>query len=160
MTGIVPESWLEWGLGVEGDQTSRPSEADMLAAHDAVTTNSREAQRKLSKLVYQGRHAVHKASLDQLPKTARPRGPDDPLEETETRACAKARYRNLQGAGTTTCLRARPTDWLRIAHASEFMGIGKLFIGIEEHVTVRCPCCDAVDVDTRQSRIAPEPGRR
>ena len=38
--GIVPESWLEWGLGAEGGLASRPPEADMLAAHDAVSTNS------------------------------------------------------------------------------------------------------------------------
>ena len=43
MAGIVPESWLEWGLGVEGDQAARPPDAAMLAAHDAVTTKSRKA---------------------------------------------------------------------------------------------------------------------
>ena len=26
-------------------------------------------------------------------------------------------------------------------------------MGIEEHVAVKCPCCDAVDVDTRHARI-------
>ena len=26
-------------------------------------------------------------------------------------------------------------------------------MGIEEHVVVRCPCCDAVDVDTHHARI-------
>ena len=41
MAGIVPESWFEWGLGAEGDLASRPPEADMLAVHDAITTNSR-----------------------------------------------------------------------------------------------------------------------
>ena len=40
MAGIVPESWLEWGLVAEGDQAPRIPEADMLAAQDAVTTNS------------------------------------------------------------------------------------------------------------------------
>ena len=40
IAGIVPESWLEWGLGAEGGLASRPPEADMLAAHDAVSTNS------------------------------------------------------------------------------------------------------------------------
>ena len=58
MAGIVPESWLKWGIGAEGDLAPRPPEADMLAAHDAVTTNSREAQQKLSKLVNQGRHTL------------------------------------------------------------------------------------------------------
>ena len=45
------------GLGEEGDRASRPPEADVLAAHDAVTTNSRKAQQKLGRLVNQGRHA-------------------------------------------------------------------------------------------------------
>ena len=29
MAGIVPESWLERGLGAEGDQAPRPPEAHM-----------------------------------------------------------------------------------------------------------------------------------
>ena len=44
IAGIVPESWLEWGLGAEGDLATRPPEVDMLAAHDAVATNSRKAR--------------------------------------------------------------------------------------------------------------------
>ena len=63
MAGIVPESRLEWGLGEEGDRASRPPEADMLAAHDAVTTNSLKAQQKLGKLVNQGKHAAQTHSL-------------------------------------------------------------------------------------------------
>ena len=43
MARIVPESWLEWDLGGEGDAVPRPPEVDMLAAHDAVTTNSMKA---------------------------------------------------------------------------------------------------------------------
>ena len=65
--GIVPESWLEWGLGAEGDLAPRPPEADMMAAHDAVTTTSRKAQQKLGKLGDQGRQAAHTASLEGLP---------------------------------------------------------------------------------------------
>ena len=65
--------------GEEGDRAPRPPEADMLAAHDAVTTNSRKAQQKLGKLVNQGRHAAHTTSLDQLPDTAHPPGLGDPL---------------------------------------------------------------------------------
>ena len=84
MAGIVPDSWLEWGLGEEGDRAPRPPEADMLAAHGAVTTNSRKTQQKLGKLVNQGRHAAHTASLDQLPDTAHPPGPGDPLRGCET----------------------------------------------------------------------------
>ena len=72
MAGIVPESWLERGLGAEGGQAPRTPEADMLAAHDAVTTNSTKAQQKLGKLVNQGRHAAHTSLLDQLPETSHP----------------------------------------------------------------------------------------
>ena len=32
------------------------------------------------------------------------------------------------------------------------------FLRIEEHVAVRFPCCDAVDVDTRHARICPRSG--
>ena len=46
MAGIVPESWLEWGLGAEGDLASMTSEADTLAAHETVTTNSRKRPSK------------------------------------------------------------------------------------------------------------------
>ena len=61
MAGIVLEPWLEWGLGEEGGRAPRPPEADMLAAHDAVTTSSRKAQQKVGKLVNQGKHAAHTA---------------------------------------------------------------------------------------------------
>ena len=63
MAGIVPESWLEWGLGADEDQAPRIPEADVLAAHDAVTANSTKAQQKLGTLVNRGRHAAHIACL-------------------------------------------------------------------------------------------------
>ncbi|CAN0469103.1 unnamed protein product, partial [Laminaria digitata] len=87
-----------------------------------------------------GRHAAHAASIEELPETARPPGPGDPLGGTEYKAFAKTRYRSLQGAGATACLRARPTDSLRVIPAAEFVGMGRRFMGIEEHVAVRCPC--------------------
>ena len=130
----------------------------MLAAHDAVTTNSTKAQLKLGKLVNQGRHAARTAFLDQLPETSRPHGPGDPLGRCETKALAKARYRNLQGEGATACLRVRPTDSLRVIPAAEFVGMGRRFLGIEEHLAVRCLCCNARNVDTRHARICPRAG--
>ena len=158
IAGIPPESWLEWGLGEEGSPTPRPPETDMLAAHDAVSTNSRKVQQKLGKLVNQGRHAARTASMGQLLERAHPPGPDDSLGRSETKAFAKARYGSLQGAGATACLWARPTDSRRVIPATEFVGIGRRFMGIEEHVVVRCPCCDATDVDTRHARICPRAG--
>ena len=158
MAGIVPESWLEWGLGAEGDQAPRTPEADILAAHDTVTTNSTKAQHKLGKLVNQGRHAAHTSLLDQLPEMSYPQGPGDPLGGCGTKALAKARYRSLQGAGATACLRARPTDSFRVIPAAESVGMGRRFLGIEEHVAVRCPCCNAINVDSRHARICPRAG--
>ena len=105
MACTVPESWYEWGA--EGDQAPRPGGADMLAAKDFVTANSRKAQQKLDKLIGQGQHATHTAFLDQLPETARLPGPDDPLRGRETKNFAKARYRSLQGTGATACLRTQ-----------------------------------------------------
>ena len=67
----------------------------MVAAHDAVTINSRNTQQKLDKVVTQGRHVAHTALLEQLPETANPPGPYDPLGGGETNAFAKARYRRL-----------------------------------------------------------------
>ena len=118
MAGIVPESWLEWGLNAEEDLASTSSEADMLVVHDAVTTISRKAQHKVGQLVNQGRHAAHTALMEQLPETVRPPGPDDPLGAGKTKVFAKTRYRSLQGAGATEFLRARPTYSLRVIPSS------------------------------------------
>ena len=131
----------------------------MLAAHDAVTTNWRKAQHKLGKLVNQGRHAARTALLDQLPETTRPPGTGEPLGGRETTTFSKTCYRSLQGAGAIACLRARRTDSLRVIPATEFVDIGRCFVGIEEHVAVRCPCRhETDDVDTRHARICPRAG--
>ena len=113
MGGIVPEPWLEWGLDAEGDLASTAPEADMLATHDAVTTNSRKAQHKLGKLVNQRKHAAHAALLEQLSETARPPGPDDPLGGGRINAFAKARYRNLQGVEATACQQTRSVSYVQ-----------------------------------------------
>ena len=49
---------------------------------------------------------------------------------------------------------------LRVILAAEFVGIGRRVIGIEEywHVAMRCPRCDAVDVNTRHARVRPRAG--
>ena len=106
----------------------------MLAALDAVTTNPRKSQSRLAKLPNQGLHATHTVSLDQLPETACPPEPEDPLGGREAKAFAKARCRSLQGAGAIACLRARPTGSPRVIPAADFVGIRRRFIGIEEFV--------------------------
>ena len=90
-----------------------------------------------------------------MPKTARPPRSDDPFGGREAKAFAKARYRSLQGVGATSCLRARPTHSLSVIPAAEFVDIGRCFMEVEECMPVRCPCCDAVDEDTRHARICP-----
>ena len=59
----------------------------MLAAHDAVITNSRKIQQKLVKLVNQCRHSAHNASIDHLPETARP--PGRPAERERNQGLAQ-----------------------------------------------------------------------
>ena len=52
-----------WSKCIGGLASIAP-EADTLAAHDAVTNNSRKAQQKVGKLVSEGRHAAHTALLE------------------------------------------------------------------------------------------------
>ena len=99
----------------------------MLAAHDTVTTNSRKAQQKLGKLVNQCRHAAHTASLEELPETARPLGPGNPLGGIEIRTFTKARYRRLQG-GRNHGMPSDGANGLTPCHTrSRVRGHGKAF---------------------------------
>lgn len=78
--------------------TLRLLEIGMLAAHDAITTTSREIRTKMGKIYNRVRRAPHTASLDLLPETKRPPGPDKPATGEETKAFAKARHWSLQWA--------------------------------------------------------------
>ena len=118
MTGIVPKSWLEWDLGAKGDLASTATEADMLAAHDAVTTISRNTEQKLSKLANQGRHAAHTALLEQLPETSRPPGPGArprPSPRPAIRDYMGQEPLHVFGRGqqtrSVTCLQQSPSAW-------------------------------------------------
>ena len=122
LADIVHESWLEWGLGQEGGLAPRSSEADIPAAHDSMATNSRKVQQTLDKLVNQGRHAAHAASMEELPEPARPLRPGDHNGGTETNALAKASFRIQQGAVSMACLRARPTGVRPVIPAKAFVG--------------------------------------
>lgn len=97
--------WMEWGLRTEmGRRPPRPPEADMLAAHDTVTADSRKAQQNFGKFVNRSRRAAHTASLEQLrtPDAARLPVPDSPLR-LATGVSLRLELR-------TACLRARPKD--------------------------------------------------
>ena len=160
IAGIVPESWLEWGLGAEGDLASRPPEADMLAAHDAVTTNHpRKAQQKFWKLVKPGTICFPHSLAGTAARDSTPAETGDPLGGSETETFGRVPHRSLQGAGgAAACLRVRPTHSLRVLPAAELVGMGRRFIGIEGHVAMRYPCCAAADVDIRDVRICPRAG--
>ena len=157
MAGIVPECWLEWGLGAEEDAAPTPPEVVILAAHDAVTINSRKTPHKLGKLVDQ----VADMLRTQLRSTFCRRQHAHRDRTTRWAEGRPKRWRRLAtGAfnGQEPPHAFGPTDSLRVIPATEFVGIGRRFIGIEEHVAVRCPCCDATDVDTRHARICPGAG--
>lgn len=49
-------------------------------------------------------------------------------------------------------------DSLCIMPDGEFVGPGRKFVGIGEHLAMRCPCCDVEDVDTRHKRTCPHAG--
>ena len=56
------------------------------------------------------------------------------FEGIETRDLSKARQQILSGPGVVACLRARHVDPTRIIPASEFVSIGRRFLGIEEPI--------------------------
>lgn len=102
----------------------------MLAAHDALTTYSKTAQRHFGRLVT-GTITRRAHSFSGLPDrggtpggTGRPGTRDAYKTRAFAKARQKARYRSLYGAGPTACFRTRPTDTLGVITASEFVGIG------------------------------------
>ena len=119
----------------------------MLAAHDAVATTSRKAQHKLG---YVGQPGPTCCAYS----FARPSAGDS----TPTGTGRPAEGEGDLSVGDGSLQEPRPTESLRVMPAAEFVGVGRRFMGIEEHVAVRCPCCDATDVDTRHARICPRAG--
>ena len=122
----------------------------MLPAHDAETISSSKAQHR--KLVNRVRCEKYVSSLDQLPETRPKRDTGDSQDEEETRDLAKARQRSQSGSGATAFLRARPVDSARTIPASEFVTAGKKFLGMEQFLAARCPCCGEAEVNTRHAR--------
>ena len=98
------------------------------------------------------------SSLDQLPETRPQRDTGDSQGKKETRDLAKARQRSQLGSGATAFLRARPVDSARTIPASEFVTAGKIFLGIEELLAARCPCCGEAKVNTRHARLCHRSG--
>ena len=147
MTNIVPESWRDRAFRAGEQEASGQSTAEILPTHDAETTSSSKAQYRLGKLVKRVRHDRYVASLEQLPETTSPWGTGDPHGEKEARGLTKAWERSQLEPDATAFLRARPIDLSRVIQASEFVSAGRLFLGMEEFLATRCPCCGATDAN-------------
>ncbi len=115
-------------------------------------------QGKIGKFVQRVQYDRYVASLDALPETGRPPGPDDPYGGVESRDMARARQRSMAGSGAMACLRARPMDHARTIPASEFVLMGQRFLGVETYMAPECPCCGTQDADSRHARICPRSG--
>ena len=55
-------------------------------------------------------------------------------------------------------MRAKPVDSSRVILAPEFLYAGRRFLGMEEFLAIRCPCCGATDADTRHARLCHRSG--
>lgn len=82
ISALVPECWLERGLGTEEDTTPRAPDPDIITAHGARTENPSTVQQQLRQLVYRVHHAAHATALNQLPEKTKS---DKPLFCRRTR---------------------------------------------------------------------------
>ena len=117
MGKVLTRGWRDRAFRPEEVSASGNSDREVLAAHDAVTTNSLKAQKKLGKQINRVRYDRYVTSLDGLPTHARPLEEVGPFGESETRECAKARQRSQSRPGDASWLRARPVDAQRVIPA-------------------------------------------
>ena len=89
MGKVVPRGWRDRAFHPEEVSAPGKSDREVLAAHDAETTNSHEAQKKLRKQVNRVRYDRYVTSLDGLPTHERPPEGIGPFRVSETRECAK-----------------------------------------------------------------------
>ena len=125
MGDLVPRGWRDRAFRPEEVSASGNSDREVLAAHDAVTTNSLKAQKKLGKQINRVRYDRYVTSLDGLPTHARPPEGIGSLGESETHECAKAGQRSQPGLRAAAWLRARPVDAQRVIPAQEFLYAGR-----------------------------------
>ena len=154
-----PRVVARMGSRRRGGPGPKVPEADMLAAHDAVATNSRRSPTEIGKAGQPGQACSPHSLVGSAAGHGTPFGTRRPLRGCETKAFAKDRSRSLQGAGANACLRARPTDSLRVIPAAEFVGMGRRFIWDRgarggEVLQLRYNR----EVDTRHARICPRAG--
>ena len=156
---IVTESWRDRASRAGEQGASGQSVADALPAHDAETIRSSKiAQHRLGKLVNRVRYERYVSSLDQLPETRPKRDTSESPGEKKTRDSAKARQRSQSASGVTAFPRARPADSARTIPASELVTAVERFMGIEEFLAARCPCCGEADVNTRHAQLCHRSG--
>ena len=117
MGEAVSRGWRDRAFRPEEESTSGNSDREVLAAHDAETIKSNEAQKKLGKEVNLVRYDRYVTYLDGLPIHERTPEQIGPFGESETRECTKARQRSQSGPGASGWLRARPVDASRITPA-------------------------------------------
>ena len=55
-------------------------------------------------------------------------------------------------------LEGKTVDSSRVIPASEFVSAGRRFLGMEEFLATRCPCCGATDANTRHARLCHRSG--
>eukprot|EP00904_Undaria_pinnatifida_P003430 jgi/Undpi1/13088/HiC_scaffold_8.g02750.m1 len=104
-------------------------------------------------------HGVsEEAMANILPETRPQRDISESQGEKETRDLARARQRSQSGSGATAFLRARPVDSASTIPASEFVTAVSRFLGIEDFLAARCPCCGEAEVNTRHARLCHRTG--
>ena len=88
MGEVVPRGWRDRSFRPEELSASGSSDREVLAAHDAETTNSYKAQNKIRKQVNMVRYDRYVTSLDELPTDARPpEGIGKATESVRARSC-------------------------------------------------------------------------
>ena len=120
MGEVVPRGWRDRAFRPQEVSASGHSDREVLAAHDAETTNSHKSPQKLGKQANRVRYDRYVTSLDVLPTHARLPEEVGPFEESETRECAKARQRSPSGPAAEW-LRACPVVAQRVIPAQTFL---------------------------------------
>ena len=160
MANVAPESWRNRAFRANEERASWQSDVELLPAHDAETISSHKAQYKQGQQVNRLLYQRYVASLDKLPEEAGPSASNDVFGGIGTRYLTKTRQRSLSGPGAVACLRLRSVDPARIIPASEFVSIARRFLGMEESLTARCPCCETTDVNMRHACTCHRQGHR
>ena len=101
MGEVVPRGWRDGAFRPEEVSESGNSDREVLAAHDAETTNSHKAQKKLGKQVNRARYDRYVTSLDGLPTHARSPEEIGPFGESETQRMRKGQV--TESVRTRSC---------------------------------------------------------